>query len=132
MPVEKEQIPQLISENNICSVADVYPSKGQLQEYYRSSWKRSCMPPLSMKKQKVDLNTDNKRNDHSLIKFKGQYGASQVDIPRDRNGKFEPKRLPTCRRCDICTAIWYALDHSLSSPYNSPILSLIVAWIPLL
>ncbi len=53
MAVAKEQIRQIISQNNISSVADVIPSsKKALRTFSRSLWKQSWMPLLVMKKSK--------------------------------------------------------------------------------
>ena len=46
------------------------------------------------KNHKGDLQTDNKRNGHSTKNLKSQYGEFQIDVPRDRNGEFEPKLIP--------------------------------------
>lgn len=35
--------------------------------------------------------TDNSRNGYSSKKVKTSYGAAQINIPRDRNGDFEPQ-----------------------------------------
>ena len=50
------------------------------------------------KNQKGDLATSNKRNGHSPKTLKSQYGEFQVDVPRDRNGEFEPKLIPKYQR----------------------------------
>lgn len=50
------------------------------------------------KNQKGNLTTDNKRNGHSTKTLKSQYGEFQVDVPRDRNGEFEPKLIPKYQR----------------------------------
>ena len=50
------------------------------------------------KNHKGDLRTDNKRNGHSPKKLKSQYGEFQIDVPRDRNGEFEPKLIPKYQR----------------------------------
>lgn len=39
-------------------------------------------------------NTDNSRNGHSKKTLRTSMGEVKVDIPRDRNGEFEPKILP--------------------------------------
>ena len=44
------------------------------------------------------LQTDNKRNGHSTKNLKSQYGEFQIDVPRDRNGEFEPKLIPKYQR----------------------------------
>ena len=50
------------------------------------------------KNQKGDLVTSNKRNGHSPKTLKSQYGEFQLDVPRDRNGEFEPKLIPKYQR----------------------------------
>lgn len=50
------------------------------------------------KNHKGDLQTDNKRNGHSTKNLKSQYGEFQIDVPRDRNGEFEPKLIPKYQR----------------------------------
>ena len=65
MPVAKEQIRQIISENNISSVTDVYALlsfKDILQELLEAEMDASLGYG---KNQKGDLETDNKRNGHS-------------------------------------------------------------------
>ena len=47
---------------------------------------------------KGDLLMGNKRNEHSPKKLKSQYGEFQIDVPRDRNGEFEPKLIPKYQR----------------------------------
>ena len=50
------------------------------------------------KNQKGDVETTNKRNGHSTKNLKSQYGEFQIDVPRDRNGEFEPKLIPKYQR----------------------------------
>ena len=50
------------------------------------------------KNQKGDLETSNKRNGHSTKKLKSQFGEFQIDVPRDRNGEFEPMIIPKYQR----------------------------------
>ena len=100
MPVAKEQIRQIISENNISSVADVY---SLLKESFKDILQELMEAELDAslgyeKNQKGDLATDNKRNGHSPKTLKSQYGEFQVDVPRDRNGEFEPKLIPKYQR----------------------------------
>ena len=64
MPVAKEQIRQIISENNISSVADVY---ALLKESFKDILQKFMEAELDAslgyeKNQKGDLLTDNKRN----------------------------------------------------------------------
>ena len=100
MPVAKEQIRQIISQNNISSVADVYTLlrdsfKDILQELLEAEMDASLGHE---KNQKGDLETSNKRNGHSTKTLKSQYGEFQIDVPRDRNGEFEPKLIPKYQR----------------------------------
>ena len=50
------------------------------------------------KNQKGNLPNDNKRNGYSTKNIKSKYEEFQVDIPRDRNGEFEPKLIPKYQR----------------------------------
>ena len=100
MAVAKEQIRQIISENNISSVADVYSFlKESLKDILQELMKAELEASLGYgKNQKGDLATTNKRNGHSPKTLKSQYGEFQVDVPRDRNGEFEPKPIPKYQR----------------------------------
>ena len=100
MAVAKEQIRQIISENNISSVADVY---SLLKESFKDILQELMEAELDAalgyeKNHKGDLTTNNKRNGHSPKTLKSQYGEFQVDVPRDRNGEFEPKLIPKYQR----------------------------------
>ena len=100
MPVAREQIRQIISENNISSVTDVYALlrdsfKDILQELLEAEMDASLGYEEN---QTGDLETDNKRNGHSTKTLKSQYGQFQIDVPRDRNGEFEPKLIPKYQR----------------------------------
>ena len=99
MAVAKEQIRQIISGNNINSVADIYTLlkdsfKDILQELMETELDAT---PGYEKNHKGDLQTDNKRNGHSTKNLKSQYGEFQIDVPRDRNGEFEPKLILNTR-----------------------------------
>lgn len=100
MPVAKEQIRQSISNNNISSVADVYML---LRDGFRDILQELMEAELDAalgyeKNQKGNIETTNKRNGHSPKKLKSQYGEFQIDVPRDRNGEFEPKLIPKYQR----------------------------------
>ena len=100
MAVAKEQIRQIISQNNISSVADVY---SLLKEGFKDILQELMEAELDAtlgyeKNQKGNLLTDNKRNGHSSKTLKSQYGEFQIDVPRDRNGEFEPKLIPKYQR----------------------------------
>ena len=76
MAVAKEQIRQIISENNISSVADVYSLlrdsfKDILQELLEAEMDAS---PWLQQNHKAGLDTDNKRNGYSQKTIKSQFG----------------------------------------------------------
>ena len=100
MPVAKEQIRQIISENNITSVADVYSLlRDSFKDILQELMEAEMDATLGYEKnQKGNLQSDNKRNGHSTKTLKSQYGEFQIDIPRDRNGEFEPKLVPKYQR----------------------------------
>ena len=50
------------------------------------------------KNQKGAASTSNKRNGHSPKTLKSRYGEFQIDVPRDREGEFEPKLIPKYQR----------------------------------
>ena len=100
MPVAKEQIRQIISENNITSVADVYSLlrdsfKDILQELMEAELDASLGYEKNLK---GDVRTSNKRNGHSPKTLKNQYDEFQIDVPGDREGEFEPKLIPKYKK----------------------------------
>ena len=100
MAIAKEQIRQIISENNINSVSDVCSLlKDSFKDILQELMEAELDVTLGYEKnRKGDLQTDNKRNGHSTKNLKSQYGEFQIDVPRDRNGKFEPKPIPKYQR----------------------------------
>ena len=86
MAVAKEQIRQIISENNINSVADIYTLlKDSFKDILQELMEAELDATLGYEKNhKGDLQTDNKRNGHSTKNLKSQYGEFQIDVPRDR------------------------------------------------
>ena len=100
MPVAKDQIRQIISENNINSVADVYALlKDSFKDILQELMEAEMDATLGYEKnQKGNVQSSNKRNGHSPKTLKSQYGEFQIDVPRDRNGEFEPKLIPKYQR----------------------------------
>ncbi len=100
MAVAKDQIRQIITENNITSVADVYSLlKDSFKDILQELLEAEMDATLGYEKNcKVDFKNGNKRNGHSSKTLKSQYGEFQIDVPRDRNGEFEPKLIPKYQR----------------------------------
>ena len=86
MALAKEQIRQIISGNNINSVADIYTLlKDSFKDILQELMEAELDATLGYEKNhKGDLQTDNKRNGHSTKNLKSQYGEFQIDVPRDR------------------------------------------------
>lgn len=100
MAIAKEQLRQIIKENNIQNVGDIYTLlkdsfKDMMQEMLEAEMDVSMGYP---KNEKGELIVENKRNGYSPKTVKSQYGEFEVDIPRDRNGEFEPKIIPKYQR----------------------------------
>ena len=100
MAIAKEQIRQIIADNNFTNVADVY---AYLKEGFKDILQELMEAELDAtlgyeKNQKGDLISNNKRNGYSTKTLKSQYGEFPIDIPRDRNGEFEPKLIPKYQR----------------------------------
>lgn len=100
MGIPKEQLRQIIAENDIKEVGDIYALfkesfKDILQELLEAEMEASIG---YAKNNKEGVDTENKRNGYSPKTVKSQYGQFQVDVPRDRNGEFEPMILPKHQR----------------------------------
>ena len=100
MPATKQQIRQIIADNNLNSVADVYSLlKDSFKDILQELMEAELDASLGYEKnQKGDIPTPNKRNGHSPKTVKSQYGEFQIDVPRDREGEFEPKLIPKYQR----------------------------------
>ena len=100
MPATKEQIRQIIADNNLNSVADVYSLlKDSFKDILQELMEAELDASLGYEKnQKGNAPTSNKRNGHSPKTLKSQYGEFQIDVPRDRDGEFEPKLIPKYQR----------------------------------
>ena len=100
MAIAKEQIRQIITENNFTNVADVYAYlKEGFKEILQELMEAEMDATLGYEKnQKGDIVSTNKRNGYSTKTVKSQYGEFPIDIPRDRNGEFEPKLIPKYQR----------------------------------
>lgn len=100
MAIAKEQLRQIIAENDINSVGDIYSLfkesfKDMLQELLEAEMEASIG---YAKNEKDDPQLENKRNGYSTKTVKSQYGEFPIDIPRDRDGQFTPKIVPKYQR----------------------------------
>lgn len=100
MAIAKEQLRQIIKDNDLKSVGDIYALlkdsfKDMLQEMLEAEMDVSLGYP---KNDKGDTETENKRNGYSSKTVKSQFGEFEVDVPRDRNAEFEPVIVPKYQR----------------------------------
>ena len=100
MPVAKEQIRQIIADNNLNSVADVYTLlRDSFKDILQELMEAELDAALGYEKNhQVDVTTSNKCNGHSPKTLKSQYGEFQIDVPRDREEEFEPKLIPKYKK----------------------------------
>ena len=100
MALAKEQIRQIIADNDITNVADVYSLlKDSFKDILQELMEAEMDATLGYEKnQKGDSEVENKRNGYSTKTVKSQYGEIPLEIPRDRNGEFEPKLIPKYQR----------------------------------
>ena len=100
MAIAKEQVQQILSQNDIQSVSDLYSLmkdgfKDVLQELLEAELDASLG---YSKNQKGKRSTTNKRNGHTTKTLKSQFGTFPIEIPRDREGDFEPMLIPKYQR----------------------------------
>ena len=100
MAIAKEQLRQIISENDVKSVGDIYTLfKESFKDMLQELLEAELDATLGYEKNnKLDPDSDNKRNGYSPKTVKSQYGSVALDIPRDRNNEFEPKIIPKYQR----------------------------------
>ncbi|SHF44380.1 IS256 family transposase, partial [Caloramator proteoclasticus] len=96
----KEQLKAFINQNNIQFVNDLYAS---LKELFKETLQEMLEAELSSslgyeKYEKTDKNNSNSRNGYTQKTVKTQFGEMEIDIPRDRNGEFEPQIVPKYKR----------------------------------
>ncbi len=90
--MSKEQLKQWIKENNMKSVTDVQSALKELfaetlQEMLEGELDTTLGYPKHDTKNK---RTTNSRNGHSKKTVRSEYGEMDLQIPRDREGEFEP------------------------------------------
>ena len=90
--LSSEQIQQLIKEGNIKNSDDIHRVLkemfgGVLQEILEAELTQS----LGYEKgDEASKNTANRRNGHSLKTVRSEFGDMDLEVPRDRDGEFEP------------------------------------------
>lgn len=100
MAIGKEQLKQIIAENNITDIGDIYSLlKDSFKEILQELLEAEIEASIGYaENEKGEIDSDNKRNGYSAKIIKSQFGEFPIDNPRDRNGEFEPKIMPKYQR----------------------------------
>lgn len=98
--VSKELLREYIKEQKFTSADDILAG---LKEMFRDVLQESLEAEMDEalgygKYNNMDKNNDNSRNGYSKKTVKTELGAVELNVPRDRNGDFEPKIVPKHQR----------------------------------
>jgi len=96
MPIRKELLDELLKEYQ--QPEDLLGEEGLLQELTKALVQRALDGELTHhlgyeKYSPEGKNTGNSRNGKSPKKIKGKRGEMEIEVPRDRNGGFEPQLI---------------------------------------
>lgn len=96
----KEVIRNMISEGNLKTAGDLH---SYLKDMFKDVLQEMLEAELEVelgysKGDKKNKQTDNRRNGYSEKTVKTQFGEMPIEIPRDRNGEFEPVVVPKNKR----------------------------------
>lgn len=110
----RELISELLSAANVQSMDDIQNLfKETIAEFMEGSLEAELDDELGYEPYDIkNKNTDNSRNGHSKKTLRTSMGKVDIDIPRDRNGDFEPKILPKNR-----TSISEDMESKIISMY---------------
>ena len=89
-------ISEILSAANVQSMDDIQNLfKETIAEFMESSLESELDEELGYEPYDIkNKTTDNSRNGHSKKTLRTSMGKVEIDVPRDRNGDFEPKLLP--------------------------------------
>ena len=91
MAVAKEQIRQIISENNITSVADVYSLlRDSFKDILQELMEAEMDDHLGYEKSERSDN-DDYRNGYKRKRVNSSYGTMEIEVPQDRKSTFQPQ-----------------------------------------
>ena len=96
--LSKELLRKYISEQNFTNSTDVLISMKELfKEVLQEALEAELDETLGYGKHEINSKS-NSRNGYSKKTIKSELGTVSLDIPRDRNGEFEPKIVPKHQR----------------------------------
>ncbi|MBO8172462.1 MAG: IS256 family transposase [Bacillaceae bacterium] len=98
--LSKEQIRQMIKEKNLKSTQDIQDT---LKEMFADTLQEMLEAELDhdLGYEKHDVKNKkgtNSRNGYSSKKVRSDYGEVEINVPRDREGEFEPRIVPKHQR----------------------------------
>jgi transposase-like protein len=90
--MDKKQLREFIKENNIKTAADI---QNALKDMFKDALQEILEAELDddlgyAKNDTENKDTENRRNGHSKKTVRSEYGDMEIDIPRDREGEFDP------------------------------------------
>ena len=100
MTLPKELVREIIEQNN-------FQKPGEILEFLKESFKDVLQEMLEAemdchlgysKNDVSNKSIDNSRNGYTPKTVRSELGPVEIDIPRDRKGKFEPKIVPKYKR----------------------------------
>ena len=101
MAIEEEVLDKLLA--NYQRPEDITGENGLLKQLTKAILERALKGELTThlgyeKHDPSGYNSGNSRNGKSRKKLKGNFGEIDLEVPRDREGTFEPKIVPKGRR----------------------------------
>jgi putative transposase len=101
MGIDKEVLDKLLADYK--GPEDLIGEQGLLKQLTKALVERAMQAELTHhlgyeKHDPAGRGSGNARNGTSKKKIKGDFGNAQIEVPRDRNGTFEPKIIPPHKR----------------------------------
>ena len=98
--MSKELLRKYIKEQNFTSPNEILNAlKDMFRDVLQESLEAEMDEALGYEKyDSISKSTDNSRNGYSKKTVKTELGPVEINIPRDRNGEFEPKIIPKHQR----------------------------------
>jgi len=98
--MSKEVLREMITGGNLKSSGDLH---AYLKDMFKDALQEMLEAELEVelgycKGDKKNKKTDNRRNGHTEKTVKTQFGEHTIEVPRDRNGDFEPVVVPKNKR----------------------------------
>jgi transposase-like protein len=90
--MDKKQLRQFIKDNNIKTATDI---QNALKDLFKDTLQEMLEAELDdslgyAKGEAQNKATENRRNGHSKKRVRSEYGDVEIEVPRDREGEFEP------------------------------------------